>query len=108
MNLGALFVQTGKNLQCRRLAHVIGIALVSDAQGQNLGAVQTFAPLIESVADAANDKCRHLAVDMSCELDQARLATLHARLPGQVVGTDGDALTAQSGARIEWHITEWF
>src|SRR5690349_18581471 len=65
MDRSALFIKASKYLQRRRFADVIGVALVSDAQRENLGAIDAFALRVQGVGDAPCDKRRHLAVDVS-------------------------------------------
>src|SRR5690242_2479087 len=108
MNRSALFIKTGKYLQRRRFADVIGVALVSHAERENLGAIDAFALRVQSVGDAPYDKGGHLAVDVSRQLNQPRLASFHARFPGQIIGIHGNAMTAESRTRVERHETERF
>ena len=58
-----------------------------------------FAVIVQRVLHLVHDEVRHLPVDVSRQLDEARLDAGLLGLPGEIERIDGDAVAAQSRAR---------
>src|SRR6185369_10924744 len=63
-------------------------------------------PIIQRFANAPHHIARHRAVDRIREFDEARLVLQGPQLPRHVQWIDGDAMTAETRARIERHESE--
>src|SRR4029078_201133 len=93
---------------CRRFSHIVGVPLIRYSESKDLGTIQTFALLVKGIGHTTDDESRHLAIDVSCKLDQPRLTTFHSRLPGQIIRVDWNAVTTQTRAWIKRHKAERF
>src|SRR5437763_17102127 len=64
-----------------RLAFIIHVRLVSNAQNQNATASDGFAVSVQSVRDAADHILRHPGINLARPLDASPLVSLLAPLP---------------------------
>ena len=71
-----------------------------------MGTLDWLTYVIQRILNLFQDKMWHLAVNMACKLNEARLDAGLPAFPGQVERIDGNAMTAESRARIERHETE--
>ena len=97
--IAPLRVEQPHDVERRRLAHVVDVALVGDARDQDLRSVDRLALRIERLADLVDDVVRHAGVDVAGELDEARIEPGLLRLPRQIERIDRDAVAAEARAR---------
>jgi hypothetical protein len=98
---GTSFAEELDDGERRRLAQIVDVALVSEAEDEDLRAVDGFAVAIEALGKLVDDEVGHVDIDFAGEFDEAGAEVELAGLPGKVEGVDGDAVTAESGTRIE-------
>ena len=106
VHLGAVGAEQADDLERRRLAQVVDVGLVGDAEHQHLGAVQALAARVERAVELLDAEVRHVLVDLAGQLDELRPEVELARLPAQVERVDGDAVAAEAGAGLELHEAE--
>ncbi len=102
----AFALEHGHDVERRRFAQVVDIALVRNAQQQHRRSANRFRVTVQRVRHLVNDMMRHRAVHVSRELDEASLEPDLLHLPRQIKRVDGDAVAAQAGARVERHEPE--
>ncbi len=105
-HLGAAAPQQLDDVERGRLAQVVDVLLVGDAEDVHARAVHRLALGVERLHHAADHVLGHAAVDLPGQLDEARLEVVLLRLPRQVERVDGDAVAAEAGAGIERHEAE--
>ena len=76
----------------RRLAVVVHIGLVSQAEDEDTGTFDGAALLVEGVGDFTDDEVGHLGVDLAGQFDEAGVLLEFAGLPVGVEWGDGDAV----------------
>src|SRR5262249_21915545 len=94
------------DIQSRRFPYIINVPFVGYAEDMNPGTVQRLAVIVQSVLDLVHHKVRHLAIDISGQLDKARFNAGLFGFPGQIEGIDWYAVPAQPGAGVERHESE--
>ncbi len=104
--VGALVAQQLHHCHRGRLAHVVDVLLVGDAEDQDLATAYGLAAVVEGVGELGDDPARHVGVDLAGELDEAGVEPVRPRLPGEVEGVDGDAVAAQPRAGVVGHEAE--
>ena len=90
-NLRAESGEAVEQFEGRRLAHVIDIGLVGEAEDENPAAFDGFALVVEGDHGALDDVFGHRAVDLAGEFDEAGVNAEFAGFPGEIEGIDGDA-----------------
>ncbi len=81
-NDSAFIAQQLDDGEGRRLAQVVDIALVGQAEHQHLRSVDGFALLIEACGDLVENEVRHVGVDFARKLDEAGAEVELLGLPG--------------------------
>ena len=99
-------LQQQDDIQRGRFAHIVDIALVRDAQNVHVRAFERLGMLVERVLNLVHHEVRHLAVDVSGQLDKTRLDAGLLGFPGEIKRIDRNAVAAQARARIERHESE--
>ena len=84
-----------------RLAQVVDVALVGQAQHQDLRSLEGFGAVVERGGGLLNHEVGHGGVDFAGQLDEAGAEVELLGLPGEIEGVDGDAVAAQAGAGIK-------
>ena len=102
----ALLLEQADDVERRALAHVVDVALVRDAEDEDLAAVDRLAVGVQRLRDLLDDERRHLAVDLARQIDEARLVVQRPHLPREVVRIERDAVPADARARRELHEAE--
>ena len=105
-DVGALALQELDQLQRRRLARVVDVRLVGDAEDLHLRALERLLLGVQRPRDLAQAPPRHVLVDLARELDELRVEVVLPRLPRQVERVDRHAVAAQARARLEAHEAE--
>src|SRR5579872_1889775 len=106
VEFGAALLEQLHDLQRGRLAKVIDVFLVGDAEDEDFRALDGFLAIVESGCDGFDHVVRHRGVDFAGELDETCGEIVFARFPGKIEGVDRDAVTAEAGAGIERHEAE--
>src|ERR1051325_6225027 len=106
-NLRALLLQQTDHIECRTLAHVVDILFVSDAEHQHSAAVHRFSLLVQRLCHFAYYDNRHLAVDLTSKIDEARFVVERAHFPGEIVRIERDAMSTDTRTGRELHEPEW-
>lgn len=101
-------LEQGDDIQCWRLTDIVDVGLVRDADDENVGALDTLLLFVECGSDLVDDMLRHGGVDLTGELDEARLVIEGLHLPGEVVRIERDTVATDAGSGIEGHKTEGF
>ena len=101
VDVRALVLQELDELVRRRLAVVIDVLLVGEAEHEDAGALDALAGVVERVGHLADDVPRHAGVDLAGQFDEPRPHAVLGRLPRQVEGVERDAVAAEAGARVE-------
>ena len=94
------------DIERRRFAHVVDIALVGHAHHVHARALERLGVIVQRVLNLVHDEVRHLAVDVAGQLDEARLDAGLLGLPRKIERIDGNAVAAQAGAGIKRHEAE--
>src|SRR5579862_6059217 len=94
------------DLQRRRLAVVLDVLLVGDADDENSGAPNRTPMAVERPSDEILDEIRHVHVDLAGEFDEANVKIELARLPCQIERIERNAVSADTRSRIESHNAE--
>src|SRR4029077_1049659 len=102
----SLLLQQPNDIEGRTLSHVVYVPLVRNAKYQNAAPVDRLPVFVESLRDLARHYRGHLAVDLAGEIDETRLVVERSHLPGEIVGIERNAVSADSRARREFHETE--
>ncbi len=102
----AALLQQLHDFQRGRLAEVIDVFFVGDAEDQDLRTLDRFLAIVESGGDGLDHVIRHRGVHFAGEFDEARGEIVFARFPRKIEGIDRDAVTAEAGAGIERHEAE--
>ena len=87
----------------RRFAHIVNIALVRNAVDMDLRTLDRFRMIVQSILDLGDHKVRHLPVDVASQFDKARLNPGLLRFPGEIERIDRDTVPAQTRSGIERH-----
>ena len=90
-----------------RLALIIDVRLIGQTQNQNLGAVDGLASRVERICNRADNMLGHARIDLAGQLNETRMLTIFASLPGEIKWIDGDAMPAKPRAGIKRHETKW-
>ena len=85
----------------RRFPHVVNVLLVGQSHEEDATALHRLGTLVEGLHRALHHPVRHTGVDFSRQFDEARVHAILPRLPGQVIGIDGDAVPAQARSGVE-------
>src|SRR5215471_2428780 len=102
----ALLHEVLDDLESGRLADVVDVGLVGDAQHEDGRATHRSPAIIERTRHEVDDVLGHGAVDLVGKGDELRLIARETNLPGQIERIDGDAVPADPGAGIEGHEPE--
>src|SRR5262244_404796 len=102
----ALLHEVLDDLEGGRLADVVDIGLVGDAQHEDGRATHRSPAIIERTGHEVDDVLGHGAVDLIGKGDELRLIAREPNLPGQIERIDGDAVPADPGTGIEGHEPE--
>jgi len=102
-NLGAVFGQQVHQVVGGRLALVIHVGFVSQADDQDFAAFERLAVVVEGFYGAVNDVFGHAAVDFAGQLNEAGRLSVFAGFPGEVERVNGDAVAAEPRTRVERH-----
>jgi hypothetical protein len=98
---GAFFAEEFDDGERGGLAQIVNVALVGEAEDEDLRAVNGFAIAVEAVSELFDDEVGHVDIDFAGELDEAGAEIELAGFPGQVKGVDWDAVTAEARTWIE-------
>src|SRR5206468_11679567 len=90
-----------------RLAQVVDVSLVREAEEQNAAAVEWLLARIEGLGETVHDPLRHGCVDLAGQLDKARVLSVLAGFPSEVKRIDRDAMSTQARPWIKRHEPEW-
>src|SRR4051812_46373797 len=90
----------------RRLAQVIDVLLVGQAEHENAGTIESFLVLVQCGDDRLDDELGHGFVYLPGQLDEASMKIPLLRFPTQVKGINGNAMATQSRPWIERLETE--
>ena len=93
----AAFLEHIEQVIARRFAVVVHVGFVGEAEDQDATALEGAAAVVERLGDAMHDVFGHGGVDLAGQLDEARVFTVLARLPGQIERVDRNAVAAQPG-----------
>jgi len=102
-NLGAVFSQQVHQVVGGRLALVIHVGFVSQADDQDFAAFERFAVVVEGFYGAGDNVFGHTGVDFASQLNEAGRLSVFAGFPGEVERVNGDAVAAEPGTRVERH-----
>src|SRR5574337_2203720 len=94
--------------QRRRLANVVNVPLVSDAEHQDSGAVQRLAMLVERSCYRLRNVVRHGGVDLAGEFNEAGGKVVLLRLPRKIKWINRNAVSTEPRAWIEGRKAEGF
>src|SRR5215470_297202 len=94
------------DLERRRLAYVVDIGLVRNAQDEHGSAADGTATVVEGARHEVDDVLGHGAVDLIRESDELRLVAGEPDLPREIERVDGNAVAADARSRIEGHKAE--
>lgn len=102
-NLGAVFSQQVHQVVGGRLALVIHVGFVSQADDQDFAAFERLAVVVEGFYGARDNVFRHTGVDFASQLNEAGRLSVLAGFPGEVERVNGDAVAAEPGTRVKRH-----
>ena len=106
-DLRARLLQQLDDLLRRRLAHVVDVGLIRDAEHEEPRAFERLLrTVVQRLRDQRAAEVRHVRVHLPCQLDELRVEVVLPRLPRQVEGIDRDAVPAEAWARLEAHEAE--
>ncbi len=106
---GALFAQKLDDGKRRRLAEVVDVSLVGEAEDHDFGAFDGFSSgIVEGGGDLGHDEVGHAGAIGAGQLDEASAEVEFTGLPGEVEGVDRDAMAAEAGSGIEGLKAEGF
>ena len=91
-----------------RLAVVVYVRLVGQANDENLAAVEGFFLRVERLLQTMHHIHRHGGVHLAGQLDELGVLPILACLPREVEWINRDAMPAKTGAGIESHVAERF
>ena len=89
-----------------RLAVVIHVGLVCQSEDQHPRPPHGLPGVVERLHDPADHVVRHRRVDLARQFDEPRAHAVLERLPRQVEGIDGDAVTSEARPGKEGHVAE--
>jgi len=102
-NLGAVFSQQVHQVVGGRLALVIHVGFVSQADDQDFAAFEGLAVVVEGFYGAGDNVFGHTGIDFAGQLNEAGGLSVFAGFPGEVERVNGDAVAAEPGTRVERH-----
>jgi hypothetical protein len=70
---------------------------------QHVASLERFAGVIQGVYHLRHPVPRHVAVDLTRQLDKAGVIVQRLELPGKIEGVEGDAVPAHARPRCELH-----
>src|SRR5687767_839386 len=103
---GALLLEHSDYVEGWTFAHVVDVLLVRDAHYENAASVDRLLLGVERLGDSLDDERGHLAVDLTREIDEARLVVEGAHLPREIVRIERNAVSADSRSGGELHEAE--
>jgi len=98
---GALVSEEFDDGEGRRLAEVVDVALVGEAEDEDFRSLDGLALVVESGGDVVDDEVGHAGIDFAGEFDEAGAEVELLGFPGEVEGIDGDAMASEAGAGVE-------
>ena len=98
---GALLLQQFDDGERRRLAQIVDVFLVRDAQNQHLRSVDGLLLLVERGDGRRDHVVGHGHVDLARQFDETRVEVELLCLPREIKGIDGNAVSAQTRPGIE-------
>ena len=98
---GALVSEEFDDGEGRRLAEVVDVALVGEAEDEDFRSLDGLALVVESGGDVVDDEVGHSGIDFAGEFDEAGAEVELLGFPGEIEAVDGDAVAAQPGAGVE-------
>jgi hypothetical protein len=101
-----LFVEQVNDVERRKLAHIIDITLVGDAQRQHPTAFHRAPGVVQCILHLLHPIARHLGIDLACQIDKPRSVVQHFQFPRQVERIDRDTMPAQTRSRRKFHKPE--
>jgi len=102
-NLGTVFSQQVHQVVGGRLALVIHVGFVSQADDQDFAAFERLAVVVEGFYGAGDNVFGHAGIDFAGQLNEAGCMSVLAGFPGEVERVNGDAVAAEPGTRVERH-----
>ena len=96
-DMSAFFFELLGEHVTRGLAVVIDVRFVSNAEEENLGALDRLAVVIKRIGNAGNHIVRHGGIDLAREFNETGVLLVFAGLPGQVKGINRNAVSAEAG-----------
>src|SRR5512133_2409007 len=105
-DLGAALLEKPDHIERRAFTDVVDVLLVGDTNHDDPAAIHGLPIVVERDGDLFDDERRHLAVDLTREVDEARLVVQRSHLPREVVRVQWNAVSADAWSRRELHEPE--
>src|SRR5204863_5796750 len=102
----AALLQQLDQLERRRLAIVVDVGFVREAEDEDARAEDALAVAVDRLHDPVDDVARHRRVHFAGELDEARPRAELRGAPGEIKRIERNAVTAEARAGIKGHEAE--
>src|SRR5262245_64060686 len=96
-------LQELNDIESRRLTNIVDVLLIGYSENVYSRAFHRLATIVERVLHLLDNEHRHLAIDVTGQLDKPSLDSRLPRLPRQVVRIDRYAVAPQPRPWIERH-----
>src|SRR5581483_12219289 len=102
-NLGPPGPQLVYDVERGRFPDIIYVPFVCYSEDVNVGVPYRLRMVVQRSLDLLHNEIRHVAIDISGQLDEAGFQAGLFGFPGEVERIDRDAMTAKTRTRIERH-----
>ena len=105
-DLGSAAEQNAHELHRRAVPRIVDVPLEGRAQDQDLCPQERLGLPVEGVGNLVGGVERHARVDLGGQLDELGIEVELARLPGQIIRVDRNAVASHAGPGVEGHEAE--